>query len=322
MFSKSPEKDVVDFKSLNNSPDTSLNTTRSISPLSTSTDIENFSFFKSAKDMYVFGQKATFENPFNFTKFSPEIRSPFNDSNFSNTSDETIRLNESFGGLNNSTGVERELQDEFKKLHLGSFSLGSNFSNKTSSVFRVTSAKRPKPVLTPPKLNVTQSSWVAGGYWKPPYDYNVYKTTSSLSRSSSQSSGSQSSGFGSQTSSQNLNSIDLYNSLPNSRNTSICGEYDRLSVFSETPYHFNKTRIYTNFPQDQSIYIGPRKSSPPDSWKTCDSNCSFRPSSRSSVTPFDITSNSIASENNLRNTNSKHKNGYSRGTLDNWHSFK
>lgn len=334
--------DVTEIdKTLQNS---SFNSSRSISPISTSSLYDHgFAFYKSTKDSFIFGQKAIFSNPLNTSfnnnnKFSPGFRAPsinLNDSSSSqnslNNSDDTLRLcdtvNYAINEINRRKPIENELGEEFQKLHLGSFSITPSSIYKLPSAFKITSASRPKPVLTPPKLtNVTQSSWVAGGYWKPPYEFNDnFNSHTTLSRSSSQSSG-----FGSQSSSQNLNSIDLHNSLPNSRNTSICGEYDKFSVFSEPPYHYNKnnTRIYNNLPQDQHLYIHPRNKTSPtsvlnDSWRSCDS--SFRPSSRNSLLSqnlYDFNSNrSITSEHTLKS----YRTGYSRGSLcDDWHktSFK
>ncbi|CAH1980130.1 unnamed protein product [Acanthoscelides obtectus] len=73
-----------------------------------------------------------------------------------------------------------------------------------------------KPLLSPPKLNVTQNPWTAGGFWK-----------NDFSRSSSQSSG-----FVSH------HPDAHYNSLPASREPSLSGDVDRASILSEPAYHF------------------------------------------------------------------------------------
>ncbi|VEN42731.1 unnamed protein product [Callosobruchus maculatus] len=71
-----------------------------------------------------------------------------------------------------------------------------------------------RPLLSPPKLNVTQNPWTAGGFWK-----------NDFSRSSSQSSG-----F--------VSHHDVpFSSLPASREPSVC-EDERASILSEPAYHF------------------------------------------------------------------------------------
>ncbi|XP_012534481.2 transmembrane protein 201 homolog [Monomorium pharaonis] len=92
--------------------------------------------------------------------------------------------------------------------------------NATSSenLFRKSISKR-KCILSPPKLrSVTQTSWVAGGYWQEGM-MTAAATPPTLSRSSSQSSG-----FGSSVGSSNL--------APPSREPSV-HEFDRCSVVSE-----------------------------------------------------------------------------------------
>nr|CAH7721585.1 unnamed protein product [Callosobruchus chinensis] len=72
-----------------------------------------------------------------------------------------------------------------------------------------------RPLLSPPKLNVTQNPWTAGGFWK-----------NDFSRSSSQSSG-----F--------VSHHDVpFSSLPASREPSICEDAERASILSEPAYHF------------------------------------------------------------------------------------
>lgn len=92
--------------------------------------------------------------------------------------------------------------------------------------------------------NITQSSWVAGGYWGHPvsssreFSQHVMPTLGSsqssmypLSRSSSQSSG-----FVSQSSGPPPYTAHGPCSLPNSRHGSHCGDLDRGSLLSEPTY--------------------------------------------------------------------------------------
>lgn len=105
--------------------------------------------------------------------------------------------------------------------------------------------------VNPPRIstkNITQSSWVAGGYWGSPMSptrelaahvvpkpISIHQNqvhTFPLSRSSSQSSGyiSLTNGLAPYTSSHGPFS------LPNSRHGSVCGDFERGSVFSEPAY--------------------------------------------------------------------------------------
>ncbi|XP_063878865.1 transmembrane protein 201 homolog [Scylla paramamosain] len=107
-----------------------------------------------------------------------------------------------------------------------------------------------KNLVSPPRLstkNITQSSWVAGGYWghpvSPARDVSSHPVVSPfnqvppstppypLSRSSSQSSGFVSQGSGPTT----YRSQGPF-SLPNSRHGSHCGDFDHGSVLSEPAY--------------------------------------------------------------------------------------
>lgn len=107
-----------------------------------------------------------------------------------------------------------------------------------------------KNLLSPPRLsakNITQSSWVAGGYWghpvSPARDVSSHHPVQlfsqipasnpsyPLSRSSSQSSG-----FISQGSGPAAYRIQGPCSLPNSRHGSLCGDFDHGSVLSEPAY--------------------------------------------------------------------------------------
>ena len=107
-----------------------------------------------------------------------------------------------------------------------------------------------KNLISPPHFstkNITQSSWVAGGYWghpvSPARDVSSHHAASPftqilsssppypLSRSSSQSSGFVSQGSG-PTTYRNQGPC----SLPNSRHGSSCGDFDHGSVLSEPAY--------------------------------------------------------------------------------------
>lgn len=236
------------------------NSSGSISPLSTSTYVENtVTYFKTPNDnLHVFGQRAIFDNPLTPTRYKfktppPSLNGSFRGSLFDEPS---VICNNQRKPL-----IDRELRDKLEKLHLNSFDRGGDKSNiyRKPGVFEMTGVKqRPKPVLSPPKLsNVTQSSWVAGGYWKPS-EYLEGFASPPLSRSSSQSSG-----FGSQSSSQNnLNGYDAFGSLPSSRNTSVCGEIDKFSVLSEPAYHTSRNSgsynpVYPVLRNEVCIY--PRK---------------------------------------------------------------
>lgn len=107
--------------------------------------------------------------------------------------------------------------------------------------------RKRRPIIRPSQLslckNVTQSSWVAGGYWQS----GVHSKTVPVSGSESQDistapaftplsrSSSQSSGFVSQSSQPGV--CDGATSLPNSRTGSICGaDFDSFSALSEPVY--------------------------------------------------------------------------------------
>lgn len=122
---------------------------------------------------------------------------------------------------------------------------------------------RPKPVISPPKLkNITQNSWVAGGFWRDPNGILLpLNNLTNLSRSSSQTSG--------------FVSLEPnnYNSLPSSHNNSFCGDFECNSVLSEpaycmmqgrnfasrVAYHNNDSRrvFYPALNHEQMVYIAP-----------------------------------------------------------------
>lgn len=108
--------------------------------------------------------------------------------------------------------IYNDLNKSLNDLHLG----GLKTLNRTSPF---SSPKRPKPILSPPKLqNINQNSWLAGGFWRD-LDGVVAPQRTNLSRSSSESSG-----FGSQ---QNGNQ---------SKNNSICGDFDKFSRFGGSQF--------------------------------------------------------------------------------------
>ncbi|RZC39213.1 uncharacterized protein BDFB_005325, partial [Asbolus verrucosus] len=107
----------------------------------------------------------------------------------------------------------KDLNKSLNNLHLG-------FKSPNQSFF-VTSVplKRPKPVLSPPKLQ-TMNSWVAGGFWRNSDGVIMpIAQRTNLSRSSSESSG-----FGSQHN-ENFQFVPARNNF--------LGEFDKLSMNSE-----------------------------------------------------------------------------------------
>lgn len=82
-----------------------------------------------------------------------------------------------------------------------------------------------RPILSPPKLKtVTQNPWTAGGFWK--NDVTAYQVgMEGPSCSSSQTSG--------------YASNQAFNSLPASREHSICSDLERTSLLSEPTYHMS-----------------------------------------------------------------------------------
>lgn len=123
---------------------------------------------------------------------------------------------------NNSFSLESDLNASLSNL-----ALGNSHSGFSTDI--------PKPLLSPSKLsNVTKNPWTAGGFWSNPYICpSPEPTACNLSTSSSHSSG-----FGSHTN-ENLN----FSLLPASTRNSVSGGDDRLSVFSEPPYHFSNTQF-------------------------------------------------------------------------------
>lgn len=154
-----------------------------------------------------------------------------------------------------------------------------------------------KNLVSPPRFstkNITQSSWVAGGYWghpvSPTRDVSTHHGVSPfiqipssspsypLSRSSSQSSG-----FVSQGSGPTTYRTQGPCSLPNSRHGSHCGDFDRGSVLSEPAYK-SWGAIPSLYPSDSvsqcgySMHHGQSKSDAQSlhSYNSAYSDCSLR----------------------------------------------
>lgn len=126
----------------------------------------------------------------------------------------------------NLTDSSSDLNHSLDNLHLS-----LNSQRCTSPIFSVSGSKR--SILSPSKLkNITQNPWTAGGFWK--NDSNVFSAaanTTNFSRSSSQTSG-----F---VSNHNQNINRAFNSLPASREPSLGGDVERVSLLSEPAYHFS-----------------------------------------------------------------------------------
>ncbi|KAF2898389.1 hypothetical protein ILUMI_07792 [Ignelater luminosus] len=154
-----------------------------------------------------------------------------------------------------------DIDISLNRLHLGSPKVRK--SPPINTFYMNHDIPRPKPVISPSKLkNVTQNSWVAGGFWR---DSNgillPLNNYSNLSRSSSQTSG--------------FVSLEPnnYNSLPSSHNNSLCGDFECNSVLSEpaycmmqgrnfatrVAYHNNDSRrlFYPVLNHEQMVYIAP-----------------------------------------------------------------
>ncbi|MPC18559.1 Transmembrane protein 201 [Portunus trituberculatus] len=159
----------------------------------------------------------------------------------------TQDLDTTLGSLKISTPLKANAKNQ----NLSSFSPRLLFSEKPGYNPKLSGSYCiQKNLVSPPRLsikNITQSSWVAGGYWghpvSPARDVSSHPAESPfsqvppstppypLSRSSSQSSGFVSQGSG-PTTYRNQGPF----SLPNSRHGSHCGEFDHGSVLSEPAY--------------------------------------------------------------------------------------
>lgn len=137
------------------------------------------------------------------------------------TAKNTSHLNSSSNSDSMSPPID--LHRSLDNLHLNNLSFRPQPCS--SPVFSINSPKR--PVLSPPKLRtVTQNPWTAGGFWKNDVTaYQVGVEETHPSRSSSQTSG--------------FVSNQAFNSLPASREHSVCGDMERTSILSEPTYHMN-----------------------------------------------------------------------------------
>ncbi|PNF43681.1 hypothetical protein B7P43_G15149, partial [Cryptotermes secundus] len=178
-------------------------------------------------------------------------------------------------GLGNLTLGSSSCENWISKKNgvISSFETKVYGQNRCSELFNGNLRNRKRPIIRPSQLslfkNVTQSSWVAGGYWQSlahrrdlpvsgPVSQEISAATAfaPLSRSSSQSSG-----FVSQSSQRGV--YDGATSLPNSHTGSICGaDIDSFSALSEpissrttTPVCYAAARPGTFI--DASCYGGP-----------------------------------------------------------------
>lgn len=209
-------------------------------------------------------------NPLNHS-FPATIHAHHNEETISNISSPKLFKNHNFFPLSssalNSTNIEKtfipgdfDLDNRLGNLNLGGSSRPASRASSRSSFLepRVYDQKtststfprvkmdsgsyqRPRPVLSPPRFNsgknVTQSSWLAGGYWQTPNNFN----TTPLSRSSSQSSG-----FGSMSSRLVL---DAAVNLPGSRSYSVCGnDSDQVPAYPQILVPIYRNTCFTSQP--------------------------------------------------------------------------
>lgn len=164
-----------------------------------------------------------------------------------NTSDAAMGLDATLGSLKISTPLKADTRSH-NSIPISPrllFSEKIGYSPKLNGSYCM--HKNP---VSPPRLsakNITQSSWVAGGYWGHPvsptrevsshHAVPLFSQISSLNPSYPLSrSSSQSSGFISQSSGPTAYRIQGPCSLPNSRHGSLCGDFDHGSVLSEPAY--------------------------------------------------------------------------------------
>ena len=229
------------------------------------------------------------------------------------------------GGLNATLGslkIGTPNKDLNRSLPNG-FTPRNLFTEKTSNKLNSSQINN-KSILTPPRLStkqVTQASWVAGGYWGTPGSpqrNNLNKTNISnnnhdstlfpLSRSSSQSSG-----FVSHCSGPVSYANQGPFSLPNSRQGSICGDYEKASVLSEPPYfswNYQSSDCGTQFSSlcrhasqndIQSVYKSPSVFSEPNSVMKAPCNSTFLEPSQNSSTASISPESDIAKLSSLLN---------------------
>lgn len=167
--------------------------------------------------------------------------------------DNSEDLGRGFGNLNLGSSYEKWISR--KNSGISSFETKVYGQNRCSELFNGSLRNRKRPIIRPSQLNlcknVTQSSWVAGGYWQSP----LHSKTLPLSVNESQEisgatafaplsrSSSQSSGFVSQSSQPGI--CDGATSLPNSRTGSTCGaDFDRFSALSEPVCSYTAAPVY------------------------------------------------------------------------------
>jgi hypothetical protein len=155
-------------------------------------------------------------------------------------------LGRGFGNLNlGSSSCEKWISKKNNAFSL--FETKVYGENRCNELFNGNLRNRKRPIIRPSQLNlcknVTQSSWVAGGYWQSGVHSRALPVTGSESQEMSAAtaftplsrSSSQSSGFVSQSSQPGA--YDGATSLPNSRTGSICGaDFDSFSALSEPVY--------------------------------------------------------------------------------------
>ncbi|XP_072393073.1 uncharacterized protein [Diabrotica undecimpunctata] len=177
-----------------------------------------------------------------------QARPPTSNNLYRCSSDDQI-LNNSFSTAKSVTStseffnsnISSDLNRSLDNLHLN-----VNPQRCTSPIFSVNSAKR--PVVSPAKLkNITQNPWTAGGFWKNEnHVLSAVINPTNMSRSSSQTSG-----FVSNPA-QDINSP--FRSLPGSREASLNGDVDRVSVLSEPLYNFSPISPSLNTTKTSQLY--------------------------------------------------------------------
>jgi hypothetical protein len=145
--------------------------------------------------------------------------------------------------------------------------------NRCSELFSGNLRNRRRPIIQPSQLNlcknVTQSSWVAGGYWQSPVHSRDLSLSGNVSQEMSATaftplsrSSSQSSGFVSQSSQPGV--YDGATSPPNSHTGSICGaDFDSFSALSEPIYSRATTPVYYAVAKPGTIIGTPYYGGPP-----------------------------------------------------------
>lgn len=163
-------------------------------------------------------------------------------------------LGRGFGNLNlGSSSYENWMSR--KNNGISSFETKVYGQNRCNELFNGSLRNRKRPIIRPSQLslckNVTQSSWVAGGYWQSPVHGKALPLTGNESQEMSTAtafaplsrSSSQSSGFVSQSSQPGV--CDGATSLPNSCTGSTCGaDFDSFSALSEPVCSYTAAPTY------------------------------------------------------------------------------